>query len=117
MRRKLTDEECEQFCGEFLRSFDPDRAAGRLGRGDGLALLRRPEIRERLREMRAAVLPTREDVLRQLGALALARGEEPAMKPDEQMKALELLWKLLDEEDSGVKVEALLRSLAKAEET
>lgn len=73
MQEKLTKEEREIFCREFIRTLDPDQAAKSIGREGGYALLRDRSIAVQLKQMRKAGLPTRQDVLRRLGQMVLGQ--------------------------------------------
>lgn len=67
-----------KFCGAFLRTMDPDRAAAECGVKDGYAWLRRQNVGCRLDQMRqgAAEQLRREDVLRRLAQLAFGRAND-----------------------------------------
>lgn len=88
MEKKETQRQ-RDFCRAYLRTMDPERAAGESGCGDGFAMLATKAVRERLEKMRTAAADQicREDVLRRLAQLAfgsaggaarlaLRRGEE-----------------------------------------
>lgn len=144
MRKKLTGAERDRFCREFLLSMDPNRAAKRVGREDGYALLRMEEVAERLKWMRRMELPTRQDVLRRLGQMAFGRVSDAAklanremvesgeldlsdvaelkitdkgteMKLIDRIQALETLWGLLDE-DGEDGMERFLQALKTEDE-
>lgn len=144
MRKKLTGAERDRFCREFLLSMDPNRAAKRVGREDGYALLRLEEVAERLKWMRRMELPTRQDVLRRLGQMAFGRVSDAAklanremvesgeldlsdvaelkitdkgteMKLIDRIQALETLWGLLDE-DGEDGMERFLQALKTEDE-
>ena len=68
------------FCRAYLRTMDPERAAGESGCGDGFAMLATKAVRERLEKMRTAAADQicREDVLRRLAQLAFGRVNEAA---------------------------------------
>ncbi|MDY3985121.1 terminase small subunit [Dysosmobacter sp.] len=68
------------FCRAYLRTMDPERAAGVCGCGDGFALLDTKAVRERLEKMRetAAGQICREDVLRRLAQLAFGGANDAA---------------------------------------
>ena len=67
-----TKRDDEAFCRAYLRTMDPERAAGESGYGDGFAMLATKAVRERLEKMRTAAADQicREDVLRRLAQLA-----------------------------------------------
>ena len=122
-------------------SMDPNRAAKRVGREDGYALLRLEEVAERLKWMRRMELPTRQDVLRRLGQMAFGRVSDAAklanremvesgeldlsdvaelkitdkgteMKLIDRIQALETLWGLLDEDgEDGMDEESILPAI------
>ena len=66
------------FCRAYLRTMDPERAAGEAGRKDGFALLANGDVQARLERMRAdaAAQIRREDVLRRLAQLAFGRAND-----------------------------------------
>ena len=71
MEKKETQRQ-RDFCRAYLRTMDPERAAGESGCGDGFAMLATKAVRERLEKMRTAAADQicREDVLRRLAQLA-----------------------------------------------
>ena len=77
-----------RFCRAYLRTMDPERAAGEVDRRDGFALLGQKGTQERLERMRgdAAGQLRREDALRRLAQLAFGRANDPvklALRPEE----------------------------------
>ena len=64
MEKKETQRQ-RDFCRAYLRTMDPERAAGESGCGDGFAMLATKAVRERLEKMRTAAADQicREDVL------------------------------------------------------
>ena len=67
------------FCGAYLRTMDPDRAAEAAGYEDGYAALARKNTRRRLEQMREAASEIRrEDVLRRLAQLAFGQANDAA---------------------------------------
>lgn len=68
------------FCRAYLRTLDPDRAAAISGAGDGDAMLRSRDVRDRLERMRAArnAQILREDAVRRLAELAFGRANDAA---------------------------------------
>ena len=79
-------EQVRHFCGAYLRTMDPERAAEAAGCEDGFAMLGRKGARRRLERMRAAGEPRREDALRRLAQLAFGRANDAvrlALRPGE----------------------------------
>jgi len=74
----LTSEQQKQFCRAYLRTMDPQRAAGEIGRGDGYALLREHTVQGRLEKMRESLHGQilREDAVRRLCELAFGRAND-----------------------------------------
>ena len=75
------------FCRVYLETMDPEQAAAATGQGDGLALLGRKSIQERMERMRGAAAGQlrREDVLRHLARIAFGRvndAVELALRPE-----------------------------------
>lgn len=66
------------FCGAYLKTMDPERAAEAAGCENGFDVLSRKSTRARLEEMRSAAAGElrREDVLRQLAQLAFGRAND-----------------------------------------
>ena len=132
MEKKETQRQ-RDFCRAYLRTMDPERAAGESGCGDGFAMLATKAVRERLEKMRTAAADQicREDVLRRLAQLAfgsaggaarlaLRRGEDDPgtldlsavaelkvtdkgveLKFVDRVRALEILWNLLESGGDG----------------
>lgn len=63
------------FCGAYLRTMDPERAAEESGQADGYAALGQRQVQNQLERMRrnAAGQLRREDVIRRLAQLAFGR--------------------------------------------
>ena len=88
----------EQFCREYMVDKDAARAAGAAGYAataqSGCALLRKPWVRERVRQLARAQAERLElqadDVLREIAKVAM---KKVPTKGAEKMKALELLAK------------------------
>lgn len=81
-------DQVKRFCGAYLRTMDPERAAEAAGCEDGFAMLGRKSARARLERMRSAASgePRREDALRRLAQLAFGRANDAvrlALKPGE----------------------------------
>ncbi len=81
-------ENVEKFCGVYLRTMDPDRAAEASGVRDGYDFLRRQTVGGRLEKMRRGTSDQlrREDVLRRLAQLAFGRANDAvalALRPGE----------------------------------
>lgn len=77
----------KEFCRAFLRSMDPERAAEEAGGGDGFSGLTRPNVQERLEQMRSSTAEQirREDVVRRLAQLAFGRANDAlklALRPE-----------------------------------
>ena len=68
------------FCTAYLRTMDPEQAAGAAGREDGFAALALKSVRRRLEKMRGAAAEElrREDALRRLAQLAFGRANDAA---------------------------------------
>ena len=134
MREKRDD---GMFCRTYLRTMDPEQAAEAVGRRDGFSILGCATVRKRLDRMRedAAGQVRREDVIRRLAQLAFGRANDAvrlALRPGEaevetldlsagsefrvtdklvdRVKALEVLWGLLEDE-GGHDAEALYQAL------
>ena len=69
-----------RFCGTYLGTMDPQRAAEAAGREDGFATLGLKSIRRRLERMRSAAAGElrREDALRRLAQLAFGQVNDAA---------------------------------------
>ena len=68
-----------EFCGTYLRTMDPERAARAAGYEDGYAALARKNTRRRLERMRETASEIRrEDVLRRLAQLAFGQVNDAA---------------------------------------
>ena len=104
----------EAFCREYMVDKDATRAAGAAGyaatANSGCALLRKPWIRERVRQLAKAQAERLElqadDVLREIAKVAMRK---VPTKGAEKMKALELLakhFRLLEPEGAQVQVSA-----------
>ena len=67
-----------EFCTEYLKSMDPDRAGEAGGCQDGFAMLARKTTGRRLEKMRGAAAGElrREDALRRLAQLAFGRAND-----------------------------------------
>ena len=83
-----TKEALAKFCGVFLRTMDPERAAETCGLQDGWALLRRRSVERRLEKMRqgTAGQMREEDAGRRLAQLAFGRANDAvalALRPRE----------------------------------
>ena len=83
-----TKEALAKFCGVFLRTMDPERAAETCGLQDGWALLRRRSVERRLEKMRqgTAGQMRKEDAVRRLAQLAFGRANDAvalALRPRE----------------------------------
>lgn len=76
--KALSAAERRAFCREYLRTMDPARAAERIGRADGFALLREQGIRDRLERMRMEqdAQIRRGDAIRRLTELAFGRAND-----------------------------------------
>ena len=127
-----------RFCRAYLRTMDPERAAGEVDRRDGFALLGQKGTQERLERMRGDVASQlrREDALRRLAndpvKLALRPKEADPERLDlsalselkvtergveiklvDRVRALEALCGLLEQGDGGG-AEALYQALEEA---
>ncbi len=76
------------FCGAYLRTMDPERAAGEAGIRDGFGMLAAKYTRRRLKAMRDAAAGElrREDAVRRLAQMAFGRANDAvglALKPGE----------------------------------
>lgn len=100
----------EAFCREYMIDKDAERAAVAAGYGakGGWALLRKPWVRERVRQLATAQAERLElqadDVLREIAKVAM---KKVATRGSEKMKALELLakhFRLLEPEQAQVQV-------------
>ncbi len=67
-----------EFSRAYLKTMDPERAAGEAGCEDGFAMLARKSTRQRLERMRDAAAGElrREDALRRLAQLAFGRAND-----------------------------------------
>lgn len=72
--------QCGRFCGAYLKTMDPERAAEEAGCEDGFGVLGWKSTRERLEQMRSAAAGElrREDALRRLAQLAFGRANDAA---------------------------------------
>lgn len=70
--------QCGRFCGAYLKTMDPERAAEEAGCEDGFGVLGWKSTRERLEQMRSAAAGElrREDALRRLAQLAFGRAND-----------------------------------------
>lgn len=125
MKAKLSSEERDQFCTTFIETMDLKQAEACIGRKDGAKLLGEPDVAARLKALREAGTPTRQDVLLRLGQLAFGKASDAAklanrerdgseqldlsdvtelkitdrgteMKLVNRVQVLEILWSLLD---------------------
>lgn len=78
MKAKLSSEERDQFCTTFIETMDLKQAEACIGRKDGAKLLGEPDVAARLKELREAGTPTRQDVLLRLGQLAFGKASDAA---------------------------------------
>jgi hypothetical protein len=80
MTKSWSVEQIQSFCGAYLRTLDPQRAARAAGCGDGWAMLGSPGVRKRLERMRGSLSGqiTREDAVRRLAELAFGRANDAA---------------------------------------
>lgn len=78
MSENCTEKEQNLFCRTYLRTMDAQRAAEAIGRTDGLAVLKRKQIRRKLEAMRQAAAEQilREDAIRRLTELAFGRAND-----------------------------------------
>ncbi len=88
MREKMSREDSERFCRVYLQTMDPARAAEKIGRTDGEALLKDAGVKKTLRTWREGEGVCRADVVRRLCELAFGRANdvvELALSGREQM--------------------------------
>lgn len=111
---KSTQLRWEAFCREYMVDRDAARAAGAAGYAptsqSGSAMLRKPWVRERIRQLAKEQADRLElqadDVLKEIAKVAM---KKVATKGSEKMKALELLakhFRLLEPEGAQVAVSA-----------
>lgn len=68
--------EKRQFASAYLRCFDADEAARRIGRHDGVRMLATPAVQRELRLQREQCDVCRNDVIRRLAQLAFGRAND-----------------------------------------
>lgn len=111
----------KSFCGAYLRTMDPEKAAREAGYRDGFALLARKPVRRQLERMRGAAADQirREDVLRRLAKLAFGQANDAlqmAVSPEQtNLEQLDLSavaeFKVTDKGSVEIKLVDRIRAL------